>query len=91
MESLRVSISQPWMRRPRRPSGKGSAPAALSSFSSTSTSISFSHRWLRSFSLFRFFVGFCTFGLFSSVNRPGCLDENRERVVSLTWTLTRHP
>ena len=37
MESLRVSISQPWMRRPRRPLGKGSEPTALSSFSSTST------------------------------------------------------
>ena len=37
MESLRVSISQPWMQRLRRPSGKGSALVALSSFSSTST------------------------------------------------------
>ena len=37
MESLRVSISQPWMQRPWRPSSKGSALVALSSFSSTST------------------------------------------------------
>jgi hypothetical protein len=40
MERLRDSISHPWMRRPFRPSGRCSAPAALSSFSSASTSIS---------------------------------------------------
>lgn len=39
MERLRDSISQPWIRRPWRPSVNGSAPAAFSSFSSTSTSI----------------------------------------------------
>ena len=37
MESLWVSISQPWMQRLQQPSDKGSAPTALSSFPSTST------------------------------------------------------
>lgn len=39
MERLRVSISQPCIRRPRRPSVRSSAPAAFNSFSSGSTSI----------------------------------------------------
>ena len=62
MERLRASISQPWMRSPRRPSDKGSAPAALSSFSSTSTSIS-----SLGFRLYLTWPSLCfsSFGLFS--------------------------